>query len=135
VFEQELARFSCHFGQLLVLDGLAVIGKRARDVRASHFEQELAFFTSSPSRASISDDSSRGERGHRHLARHIRADHAGYVELGRGDVLSRRGQWKLIRVVHLEIVGVQVGFNDGGSRTRVRPPQSPAPSLFFRIRQ
>ena len=94
--------------QFLVLDGLAVIGKRARDVGAAHFEQKLALlhFIAQP-RVDF-HDSPGGERRHRHLPRHIRIDHAGHIQLRRGNVLARRRQRKLLRMVHLEIVGVQV---------------------------
>ncbi len=84
----------------------------------SHLEQKLAFlhFIAQP-RVDF-DDSSRGERGHRHLSRHIGIHHAGHVELGRGNVFARRCQRKPLGVIHLEIVRVQVGLHRDGQRTR-----------------
>ena len=38
VVEQELGAVELYLGQLFVLDGLAIVGVSARDVRASHFE-------------------------------------------------------------------------------------------------
>ncbi len=117
VLEQGVGAVELNLGQFFVLDGLAVIGKRARDVRASHFEQKLAFFHFVAQPRVDFDDSPRGERRHRHLPRDVGIHHAGDVQLGRGNVLARRRQRKPLRVIHLEIVGVQVGFHRGRRRT------------------
>ena len=126
VFEQKLGAVELDLRQLFVLDGLAVVGISAGDVRAPHFEQKLALlhFVAQP-RVDFHDPA-RGERRHRHLPRDIRTDDAGYVQFRRGNVLARGGQRKLLRVIHLEIVGVQVRHHgrsnraDAGQRASLR---------------
>ena len=116
VVEQEVGAVELDLRQFFVLHGLAVVGKCARDVRASHFEQKLALFHFIAQPCIDFDDSPGGERRHRHLARNIRIDHAGDIQLRRGDVLTGRGQRKPLRMVHFEVVGVQVGLH--GDRRR-----------------
>ncbi len=120
MLEQDVGAVELDLRQFLVLDGLAVIGKRARDVRASHFEQKLALFHFIAKPRVDFHDSPRGERRHRHLPRDVGIHDSGYVQLRRGNVLTRRRQGKLLRVIHLEVVGIQVGLHGCGDRTSAR---------------
>ena len=121
VLEQQLGAIQLDLRQLLVLDGLAIVGKRAGDVGASHLEQELALlhFVAQP-RVDF-DHPPGGQRRHRHLPRNVGTHHAGDVQLRRGDVLAGRRQRKLLRMVHLEVVGVHVGL-DAVAGTGPVPP-------------
>ncbi len=75
------------------------------------------FFTASPRPRVNLDDSSRGERRHRHLARDVGIHHSGYVQFRRRDMLTRRRQRELLGVIHLEVVGIHIGHHCAGDRT------------------
>ena len=75
--------------QLLVFDGLAIVRERAGDVGAPDLEQQLAFLHLVAQPRIDFDDPAGRQRRHRHLPRNVRTDHAGYVQLRRGNVLDR----------------------------------------------
>ena len=68
VIEQEIGASELDLRQLLVLDGLAEIRKRARDVRASHLEQQLSLGDLIAKARVDFHDASRRQRRHGHLS-------------------------------------------------------------------
>ena len=89
MLEQDVGAVELDLRQLLVLDGLAVIRKRAGDVRASHFEQKLPFLDGVAEPRVDLHHPPRSQRGYRHLTRNIRTNYAGHIQLGYRD-RSRR---------------------------------------------
>lgn len=127
VFEQKLCAVELNLRQSFVidcqcfiLDGLAVIRIRARYIRAPHFEQQLPFGHLIAKPGINFHDSSRGERGYRHLPRDVRTDHSRHVQLGRRRMLPRCRQRKLVGMIHFEIVNIQIRFDGGLNRPDVR---------------
>src|SRR5262245_10123959 len=107
------------FHKLLVLHSLAVVRVRGCDIRTSDFEQKLPLLDVVAQSRIDFDYTSGGKRGHRYLARNIRTDHSGHIQLRRGNILAGRGQRESLRMVHLEIVRVEVWFCNCGKRSDV----------------
>jgi hypothetical protein len=92
----------------------------ARDVAALHLEQKLTLLNRITEPGINFHDSTRSERRDWHLPRHVGANHAGYIQLRRGNVLTRRDYRKLLGVLHLEIVGIHVRLHSRRELTSAR---------------
>ncbi len=79
VGKQDISAIELYLGELFILDSLAIVGVRARDVRAPHLEQKLALFHQVAQPGIDFDDAAGGERGHRNLPRHVRIDDTCYI--------------------------------------------------------
>ena len=102
---------------MFVLDCLAVIRVRARDIHTAHFEQKLALLHFVAQPGVDFDHSSRCQRWYRHLARYVGIHNARDIQLGSGVMFAGGRQWELIGVIYLEIVGVEIGLDVDGCWT------------------
>ena len=71
----------------------------------------------------------RGQRNHGHIPGYVGAHDPGRVQLGRGHMCACRGQRKLLRMVHLDHVGILFALDFGRGRRlgrRIRLPLGPA---------
>ena len=106
-------------GELLVVDGFQVGVEGVGDVRALHFEEQLAFFHVVVEAGLDVDHAAVGQRDDGNLAGDVGKDGAGGVQLGGGLDLSSRGERELGHVVVVDGDQVHVGhLDDLGWRRR-----------------
>ena len=107
-------------GENLIRDGHSVIRIAARDIVAANGHQQLALLHGVAEPRVNGDDAPGGERDDRDVAGNVGGDCAGDDQLGGGGMLGRRGQRKLLRMIHREESGVREGNDIGG---RAAPPR------------
>src|ERR1017187_10497853 len=91
----------------LIREGLSVVGIAARDVVASNGQQQLAFLHRVAESRVNGHDAPGGQRNNGDVARHVGSEYPRDDQLGSRRMLGRRGQRKLLRVIHREEADVQ----------------------------
>ena len=102
--------------QPFIVHGLQICLVCPGNIVASNPEQQLAFFHGVAQPGLNLHHSSRSERDYRHGARDIGLHYAGHVQGRRRLMLNRSRQWKLVWVVHFEVVRIQVRLDGGRGR-------------------
>ena len=105
-FEKHFRAGKLGAGQYFVRHRLPVIRERARDVRALHAHQKLAFGDGVAELRAHFDHAAGCQRDHGNIPRNIRIDNAGDVQLRRRVVGSRRCQRELFRMIDLDQAGI-----------------------------
>jgi hypothetical protein len=122
---QEFGAIELRARQSFVGLRLAVLGKGARNVRAVHPQQKLPLRDRVAQPRANVHHAPGGQRNHGHIPGYVGADNPGHVQFGRGHMRARRGQRKLLRMVHLDHVGILFPLDFGRGRRlgrRVRLP-------------
>jgi len=117
-FKENLSTLKLYTREPFIVLGFHVGLESAGDVVAAHSEQQLALGHRIAEPGLNFYNSSGGQRNHRHGARYVRLHHAGDIQSRGCLVFDCLYQGKLVRVVHFEIVGVQVRL-DGCRRRRL----------------
>ena len=124
---QDLGAVELRLGELLIGHRLAVIRECRRNVGALHAHQELALADGiSQPRADL-HDAAGGDRDDRHIARNVRAHHAGDVQLRRSVAQGGRGQRELLGMIHRHKSGSALLYPPPpGAAVPRHGPQSPS---------
>ena len=122
---QELGAIELRARQSFVGLRFAVVGKRAGNVRAVHPQQKLPLGDRVAQPRANVHHAPGSQRNHGHISGYVGAHNPGHVQLGRGHMRAGRGQRKLLRMVHLDHIGILFPLDFGCRRRlgrRVRLP-------------